>query len=238
VSDHLSQDTIIIVTDIATLHALLHNSTSFMRHKFHRVRNLDINFNLPIDVMTAIELQSTGWSAHALPKDRSNERAFEQAALWLRLGPALGRLECLKKCDFWLDHNSPEYWWEFNEAAILAPLLSLANRDDVDLVVSLPSHAADDVPTPPFEIQRRLRQSRFGVEDTAGRLSVIYKVQFPVLEELISFITELDGSEEQRAEERRTMEREEREAWREGKDIKKHLDMLLGDLGPHQNYGI
>jgi hypothetical protein len=238
VSDHLSQDTTIVVTDIATLDTLLHAPTSFMGHAFHHARKLEIAFNLPIDVLTAIELQSTGKSARALPKHRSNKWAMHQAELWLRLGPALGRLKNLTKCNFWLDHSSPEYWWAFNEAAILASLLSLENRDDVELVVDLPSHAADDVPTPPFKIHRRLRQENFGVKVSNGRLSTIHKVQFPILEELASFLNEIEDThpiltleevEGEKARSRRTIEAQEREMWRKGEDVEKYLKAVLGD---------
>jgi hypothetical protein len=230
VSDHLRQDITLIVTDIATLDALLHDHTRFMAHAFHNARKLAITFNLPTDVLTAIEMQSTGWSVHALPQDRSNKWTMNQAALWLRAGPALGRLKKLTKCDFWLDHNNSEYWWEFNEAAILAPLLSLANRDDVELVVDLPSHAADDVPTPPFKIHRRLRQELFGVENSAGRLSVIRKAQFPVMKEIAEFINEVDNNEEEREKNSRMFDAQEREMWRQGEDVDVHLRMSLAEV--------
>jgi hypothetical protein len=226
VSDHLRQDVIFVVNDIATLDTLLHDPTGFMADAFHNARKLAITFNLPIDVLTAIELQSTGWSVHALPKDRFNKWTMNQAALWLRAGPALGRLKKLTRCDFWLDHNSSEYWWEFNEAAILAPLLSVANRNDFELVVDLPSHAADDVPTPPFKIHRRLRQEIFGVENSAGRLSVLRKVQFPVLKEIAEFIYEIDNNEEEREKNSRMFDAQEREMWRKGENVEMELRML------------
>jgi hypothetical protein len=232
VSDHLRQDITLIVTDIATLDTLLHGSTSFVAHVVQNARKLAITFNLPIDVLTAIELRSTGWSVHALPKDRSNKRAMDQAASWLRAGPALGRLEKLTKCDFWLDHNGSEYWWEFNEAILLAPLLSLANREDVELVADLPSHAADDVSTPPFKIYRRQRQEWFGVNNSAGRFSVIRKDQFPVMGEIVDYVKEMDDNEEEKKKIGRMFDAQEREMWRKGEDVQDYLRMLLAEMDP------
>jgi hypothetical protein len=227
----MRHDITLVVTDIATLDTLLHDTTTFMTHAFHNAGKLVIAFNLPIDVLTAIELRSTGWSVHALSKDRSNKRAMDQAASWLCAGPALARLEKLTKCDFWLDHDGSEYWWGFNEAVILAPLLSLADRDDVELVVNLPSHTADDIPTPPFKIYRRMRQESFGVENSAGRLSVLHKDQFPVMAEFTDFLTEDGpGNGEDAAELRKTMEAQEREMWRDGVDVREYLKWALADV--------
>jgi hypothetical protein len=201
VSDHLRQDITLIVTDIATLDTLLHGSTSFVAHVVQNARKLAITFNLPIDVLTAIELRSTGWSVHALPKDRSNKRAMDQAASWLRAGPALGRLEKLTKCDFWL-------------------------------VADLPSHAADDVSTPPFKIYRRQRQEWFGVNNSAGRFSVIRKDQFPVMGEIVDYVKEMDDNEEEKKKIGRMFDAQEREMWRKGEDVQDYLRMLLAEMDP------
>jgi hypothetical protein len=238
VNDHLSQEATIVVTDITTLDALLHAPTALIGHVFHNTKKLNITLNLPMDVLTAIELQSTRESLHDFVGDCPNKQAVHQAASWLRLGPALGHLENLTKCHFWLDHSYPEYWWKFNEAAILAPLLSLAARDDVELTVTLPSHANDDVPTPPFKVHRRSRQHCFGVE-IDGRLRVTHNNQFPILEAMAVAMNRLEDSmslrisaneEERRKRDRRIIEAVERKLWRKGVNMKKHLDKLIETL--------
>jgi hypothetical protein len=149
------------VTDIFTLDKLLRAPVTSVGLTFGTVKRAEIVMFLPLDLLTAIELRSTGWSVHSLAEDSPRESLMKQAALWLGLRPALDRLERLSKIDIWLDHNRHKYWWEFNEAAILSPFAGLASRSGVKLTAHLPMHAADHVPVPPFVIRRRRRQEYF-----------------------------------------------------------------------------
>jgi hypothetical protein len=213
------------VTDIATLEKLLHAPTASTGLEFSAVKRVEVVMFLPMDILTAIELRSTGWSAHSLAKDSHKELLMKQAALWLSLRSALDRLTCLSKINIWLDHNRHKYWWEFNEAAILSPFAGLASRLGVDLTAHLPSHAVDHVPVLPFKINRRRRQEFFvdscsDCEKHSRKCSnVSRRKQFPIF----------DGIEELGPEQgtRQQWEDLERIIWTKGWDPAVELDDMV-----------
>jgi hypothetical protein len=171
----------ISVADIRTLDTLLGARISFMGCALGGIRKLQITLYVPLNVLTSIELQSTGWGAHQLGTSKTSGLESSKAAMWLRLGSSLARLNNLQILELWLDHNCKKYWWEFNEQAILSPLADLAQRSDVKVFVNLSRHAADDVPVPAFCIYRRLRQAHYAYEGRDGKLYVRQKTKYPIL---------------------------------------------------------
>jgi hypothetical protein len=176
------------------------------------IKKLQITLYVPMNVLTSIELQSNGWSAHQLEKSKTSNLESSQAAMWLRLGPSLARLNNLQILELWLDHNCKKYWWEFNEQAILSPLPNLAQRSDVKVFVNLPRHAADDVPVPPFCIYRRLRQAHYAYEGRDGKLYVAQKTQYPILYKVAGHL-EWEGISEAEVDDI------EREMWKAGLEV-------------------
>lgn len=134
------------MTDIVTLDALLGRSDAFFRDIVRNVKSLEIALMLPLDVLVAMEMNSSGHSARSeiISKDDFKDFAFYHAGMWLRTGSALDRLEHLRKLRVWLDHDSNGFWYQINEPAILSPLRNLAGRADIELSIDLPKHADDD----------------------------------------------------------------------------------------------
>jgi hypothetical protein len=93
-----------------------------------------------------MELQSTDRSARKPQQSKTTKSESRQASMWLRLGPALARMNYLQSVCVWLGHDDPEYWWEFNEQAILSLLFSLEKNPSVNLGINLSSHAAHKFP--------------------------------------------------------------------------------------------
>ena len=60
VSEHICRDVNIVVTDVSTLDVLLRASKPMLGLEMSRVRKLEIVANVPMDVITAVEIKSTG----------------------------------------------------------------------------------------------------------------------------------------------------------------------------------
>lgn len=95
-------------------------------------------------------------------------------------------------------HNtSAKYWWKLDEAAILPPFKALAMRETLDLSINLPSHAMDNVPVPPFKIQRRSRQDHYVMENRPLPEPLAqWKPQFDMLQVMVGMQEGSEGTAE------------------------------------------
>ncbi|KAH7413715.1 hypothetical protein DE146DRAFT_4051 [Phaeosphaeria sp. MPI-PUGE-AT-0046c] len=222
VCDHIAQNANIVVTDVATLDALLRGSL------LRNAKSLEIIQSIPLHFIPAIEIRGTGWSVHELPKDQARDVAMDHAKIWLGLGMKWQGLMSLSRCQLTIDPISAEHWWEINEAALLSPILPLVARREVDLTINLPSHAADDVSLPPFTILRFLRRWYYGEVDSLGRTSVRFARHFPVEVETLDWVVPRDGTSEEDWI-AQLMERE-RQMWRDGFDVAEIVGRDLDDF--------
>ncbi|KAF2826981.1 hypothetical protein CC86DRAFT_466738 [Ophiobolus disseminans] len=212
------------VTDMTTLRLVL-DGKGFLHvgNAFQHVKSLDITLVLPKNVFVAM-----GGEENTL----ISEAEQDQAATWMRSGPALASLKQLRKLNVWLDHNSRDYWWHLDESAILSPLVSLANNPSIELTVQLPNQANDDTPISPFAIERRARQENWVDIDDNGRTTMVHKLQFPIMRELEEFLAEDTGEV--------VSDAQERLLWRRGVDVEeawRAVQRELNDGSYPQNAG-
>ncbi|KAF2253803.1 hypothetical protein BU26DRAFT_561075 [Trematosphaeria pertusa] len=180
------------VTDLDTLGCLLQEATTvspgtwtvsgYLATALPLVRNLSVVLRLPLTTCKILESSSDHGSA---PTSTTN------ATAWFRLCPAIARLKRLLRLHIWLDHDGESSWSVVNERAILSPLTALTDISGLDISVSLPHlhhryetperHFVKQWPSPPFTIERRLRQRYHVVETDPGRFDVSYQADFPYL---------------------------------------------------------
>lgn len=101
--DHLSRAANFIVTDLATLEALLQSPKSGMGKMFGDTHSLEAVLIVSIDTLFATELQRVGATNHPYVLQAA---AIQEAALWVRLGLMLSRLPSLNHIKVGLDHDS------------------------------------------------------------------------------------------------------------------------------------
>ncbi|KAH5155514.1 hypothetical protein HBI38_095170 [Parastagonospora nodorum] len=226
VFDHLSQGAL-IVTDIVTMDALLERTDAFFSEIVCNLKSLEIALNLPLDVLVAIEMKSSGHSARSeiTRKDDFKNFAFDHAELWLRIVPALDRLKQLRKLRVWLDHDSNNFWYRINESAILSPLLNLTDRPDIELSIHLPKHADDDIAILPFQVERRRRTGHY--PQFFGRTKVsVHRDQFPMFDYFQMHMDQDPDPVEN--------EKWERELWKRGDDMERALLEMIDIETPCQ----
>lgn len=189
VHDHLDQIAALHVTDINTLDALLSSPapTNTISTAFQRATSLSIFLIFPKSVFVATK--SRVRSSNSLGSLFAfNHDEIALARQWLESGPALCVLNSLKKVDVWMDFEGLGEWWNINEEAVLEPLRGLLERGDVELGVSLPSHADDDIPILAWQsnIIRRARQELWPEVDANGQITITTKKQFPLCQSGVS----------------------------------------------------
>ncbi|KAH7071245.1 hypothetical protein BKA63DRAFT_474839 [Paraphoma chrysanthemicola] len=231
ICDLINCYTSVAVGDIATLDALCSLELSSQETGLQRLQTLNVVLRLPLSVIAAIELLSVGKSAHFQMDSRSidvdiSQDDYRLAEMWLGLSRNLNRLASLKTLHVWLDHDRKEDWWNIDERAILSPFAFVASRSDVEVLINLPSHAADDEFLEPFNIHRRDRQTYFGYLGFDGQLGVRFRQQFPLMREL----GEIEDMTYSKCDEW------ERRIWKQGCDVWEELKDLanagLCTMGP------
>jgi len=208
------------VTDLDTLDGLLNGaSISCFGFEVAQVRRLDITLRLPRAVFDAVEEQFVASKDALLCM---GDTAATQARQWLHLCLLLPRLGKLSKLRIWLDHDGQAYWAHINERAFVSPVVASVEKANVEIIVYLPilnprlevpsRHILDAEPS--FTIIRRRRQKHHGYVNTRGRLFVVEKGDFPLLE-VGGYPFEDMGKEE--------LEALERELWKQGLDVQHEI---------------
>jgi hypothetical protein len=205
------------ITDLNTLDHVLLEATKApslprnLANNLLLVQNLSIVMRLPLAACEALET----------PEDQhSSASSTTTTTAWLKLFPAITKPERLRRLHIWLDHDSPLSWSVVSERAILSPLSALTNIPGLKISVNLPKlhplhetpnrHFTRECPTPPFDIERRLRQRYHAVESSRGQFGARWHADFPYL--LYDSDYE-DMSENEIEEIERTM-------WKNGTDVK------------------
>jgi hypothetical protein len=180
--DLIVTSTEVIIADIATFEKLVRRSVGFkFSCSFKNVQKLRIIAKLHTQALATIE-QRNQTSARELTRDTTQNNDDAEAVAWERLSSTLAHLPALRTLRVWLDRSESEYWTTVNESAIIAPLLPLVDREQLDVRIELPRHYNDDTTTFPFKVTRRLRQRTFGFTDSLGRIRPIRRADFPMVE--------------------------------------------------------
>ncbi|KAF2176877.1 hypothetical protein K469DRAFT_605525 [Zopfia rhizophila CBS 207.26] len=219
------------VTDLDTLDYLLQRAqkassetstvSEYLATVVPHVQNLSIVLRLPLTICKVLESANDHCSSTS---------SLTNATAWLRLCPAIAGLKRLQRLHIWLDHDDKSSWSVVNERAILSPLNELTSISSLNISVNLPklhpryetpeSHFMRECPTPPFAIERRLRQRHHAVDVGEGQFVVRYQVDFPYLYDLSDYE---DMSEDEAEEMERTM-------WKNGVDVKAEVGKIVGGL--------
>jgi len=208
VLDSLVDLTTFHVTDLNTIDRIVtpssliipgHLSTALVR-----IQKLTITLRLPLQAYEGHEISLV-------------QNAAANTSSWLKLCPAIARLERLRRLELWIDHDDPSSWSVVNERAFLSPLDNLVSHPGLDISVNLPKlHPLYETPDrhfthksaqPSYNITRRLRQCYHAVQGADGNFHKEEKQDFPILWD--------DDSDEELEE----VEQKEREMWENGVDV-------------------
>jgi hypothetical protein len=213
--DLIVTSTEVIVSDITSLDKLVRRNVKFSC-SLNNVQKLGIIAKLHTRALTAIE-QRNQTSTSTSARELTPQNGDAEVVAWQQLSSTLAHVTALRTLRVWLDRSEDSYWTTVDESAILAPLLPLADRAQLDVCIELPRHYNDNITTFPFKVSRRLRQRFFGYKDTSGTAWPFRSADFPMIEAHHIPVEGLSAAE---------LEDAERHWWRHGFDI--HHEFING----------
>jgi hypothetical protein len=180
--DLIVTSTEVIIADIASLENLMRRSfdTKFGCN-FQDAQRLGIIAKLHTQTLKTIEQRNMTSTENLTQGTRQNNDDADVVA-WERLSSTLSHATALRTLRVWLDRSEYNYWTTVDESTIMASLRPLADRQQLDVCIELPIHYNDNTTTLSFPATRRLRQRFFEYINSLGKVRIIRKVDFLILE--------------------------------------------------------
>ncbi|KAH7079469.1 hypothetical protein FB567DRAFT_532638 [Paraphoma chrysanthemicola] len=207
----------------------------FLGQAIRDIRRLDITLRLPLAVFTMIENRTaspSNVSIHDTHVSEAEDSIASQADKWLQICASVSQLKSLSRLRVWLDHDQTDYWAKINERAFLEPVVQSLERSEVKISFHLPllnpametahRHFLEPKSAANLTVVRRVRQHYHGIVNSQGRLFVISRGDFPLLD-IGSYPFEDLNKEELRS--------VERKLWEQGIDVQHEL--VDGGSWPH-----
>lgn len=208
VCDFVAETTAINITDLDTLDVLLPKPDelgSSLNHPWNfwdyirpGIHKLNVAFRLPLAFYSALEEDEDLVSAAS----HHTSAVSTRCTTWMRLWPVVCQLQQLRSLHIWLDHDDRSSWSVVKERlALRGVIATLAahmqarskgkTMPHMAITFNLPklhpgiarpdTHFVQESPSPPFTIERRIRQRYHCEESPGGDLSVTYEADFPIL---------------------------------------------------------
>jgi hypothetical protein len=165
------------------------------------------------------------------------------------LGSTLGHLSTLKQLSLWFDHSDTCSWTMVNERKLLSPLLAHLSRTFINVSIILPKlHPLHEREDRHFinvslgksvRLHRTLRQRWHSHQYSLNSMEVIHKPDFPLGYDIVELydgtwagVGETPGVKHlSTVEAMAQIEEEERRDWKEGVDVERKIQDIIGPKG-------